>query len=121
MLAYQKLKKEASLRAAASQFYNHRDTQNKLFRIREVKPFSFLFSQLQLIDPGTFRIRPDRWLYANSGVRHNVLNLITCYNPLYLRLALEVIYSEVFVIPGDLEHFLIKFIEEVCLISMAAN
>ncbi len=39
-------------------------------------------------------IREDRALYADLGVRANVTNLLLCYNPIWLLMGLETLYSE---------------------------
>lgn len=44
------------------------------------------------MDEGRLAIRADKHLYADLGVRQNVTNLLTCYNPIYLKWALEAIF-----------------------------
>lgn len=63
-------------------------------------------------------MRNDRFLYADVGVRKNILNLLLCYNPSYLKLALEIMYSQVLMITGDTEACLSRFLEEVYFVDI---
>jgi hypothetical protein len=52
------------------------------------------------------------------GVRQNLLNLLMCYDPAYLKLALEVAYHQILVFSlGTEEASLSKFVEKVCFVT----
>ena len=48
----------------------------------------------QQVDSGLICVRPPINLVADVGLRANLLNLLGCYNPLWLRFALEAVTSE---------------------------
>ncbi|XP_041471863.1 LOW QUALITY PROTEIN: abnormal spindle-like microcephaly-associated protein homolog [Lytechinus variegatus] len=46
------------------------------------------------VEKGRIVIREDKMLHADLGIKQELLNLILCYNPLWLRIGLETIYGE---------------------------
>lgn len=73
------------------------------------------YADLKVIDQGSLKVRTDRFLYSDVGVRQNLLNLLMCYDPAYLKMSLEVIYHQILVFSGSEEANLSKFVEKVRL------
>jgi abnormal spindle-like microcephaly-associated protein len=47
------------------------------------------------VDQGRITIRRDRLVHADVGIRQNIVNLLMCYSPQWLKLGLEVLYSTI--------------------------
>lgn len=66
----------------------------KAFQIFEAPATKTLLEKLQEeVSSGRLRIRSDRLLYADVGVRQNIVNLIMCYDQEYLHLAVSVLFA----------------------------
>jgi hypothetical protein len=61
------------------------------------------------------RIQRDTTLYHDPGMRDRVLSILSNYDPRYLRVALEVLYDQVFTINGSVDAYLQNFLTEVLL------
>jgi len=47
-----------------------------------------------IVDTGKIGVRPDRHMWKDLGRRQTIVNLLMSYNPLWMRIALEVCFGE---------------------------
>ncbi|KAI8483826.1 hypothetical protein Bbelb_384840 [Branchiostoma belcheri] len=47
------------------------------------------------VETGRLRVRDDRHLHADQGIRQQILDMLLSYNPVWLRVGLETIFGEV--------------------------
>lgn len=71
-----------TLRKAAISMFNRAEVKTPIARA------------LATIEKGNLVIRPDRDLHRDIGLQKEILELFLSYNPLWLRIGLEVIYGE---------------------------
>ncbi|XP_013789036.1 abnormal spindle-like microcephaly-associated protein homolog [Limulus polyphemus] len=59
-------------------------------------PVILVISRLEVeIETGRLIIRKDKALHADVGIKQNILDMLLCYNPLWLRIGLETVYGEI--------------------------
>ncbi len=72
----------------------------------------------QEIEEGGIAVRVDKALWTDVGIRQNIVNLLLCYNPKWLHLALEITIGENIPLAGQSEDcistILQKVIAKVC-------
>ncbi|KAK3735717.1 hypothetical protein QZH41_010154 [Actinostola sp. cb2023] len=47
------------------------------------------------VEQGRLSIRPDKKMHADLGIKRNIVNMILSYNPLWLRIGLEITFGEI--------------------------
>ncbi|XP_073975477.1 microtubule assembly factor abnormal spindle isoform X2 [Rhodnius prolixus] len=69
------------------------------------------------IESGVFDVKDDLDLHCDQGIRYKLVQLVTYYNPLWLRIGLETIYNQVIYVPsnGDSMSALIYFLKKYFL------
>ncbi|XP_071499348.1 abnormal spindle-like microcephaly-associated protein homolog [Diadema antillarum] len=87
-------KEDLSLRA-----YTARRRLNRLRRgaclLFQSEPIIRVMQKVEAeVEKGRIVVRSDKMLHADLGIKQELLNMILCYNPLWLRIGLETIYGE---------------------------
>ncbi|XP_072172217.1 abnormal spindle-like microcephaly-associated protein homolog [Diadema setosum] len=87
-------KEDLSLRA-----YTARRRLNRLRRgaclLFQSEPVIRVLQKVEAeVEKGRIVVRGDKMLHADLGIKQELLNMILCYNPLWLRIGLETIYGE---------------------------
>eukprot|EP00057_Strongylocentrotus_purpuratus_P032518 XP_787918.3 PREDICTED: abnormal spindle-like microcephaly-associated protein homolog isoform X1 [Strongylocentrotus purpuratus] len=87
-------REDISLRA-----YTARRRLNRLRRgacmVFQSEPVIRVMQKLEAeVEKGRIVVRSDKMLHADLGIKQELLNLILCYNPLWLRIGLETTYGE---------------------------
>jgi abnormal spindle-like microcephaly-associated protein len=79
--------------AAANGAAKHRVEAHRIFSSVEAK--TVVQRILLEVTEGRIGIRDDKLLWADMGVRQNIINLLLCYSEPYLALGLEIMYNQV--------------------------
>ena len=70
--------------------------RSRACRLLQSEEFARVHHKLEIeIECGRLAIRSDRKVHADLGLKQGILDMLLCYNPLWLRIGLEAVYGEV--------------------------